>query len=75
MVLLTVGGIALPALVIAWAVKRWLDAVSWPVVALMLGLALAFTARGVFTPDMPVPLDEVVRGYPYRGHGDVHSPD
>lgn len=74
MVLLTAGGIVLPALVIAWAVRRWLDPVSWPVVALMLGLALAFTARGVFTPDMPVPLDEVVRGYPYRGLvGEVRS--
>jgi len=40
----------------------------------MLGLALMFTARGVFTPDMPVPLDEVVRGYPYRGLvGEVRS--
>ena len=66
-ILLTLAGVVLPALLIAVVVRRWLEPVPWRYIALMLALALAFTARGVFTLDMPVPLDEVVRGYPYRG--------
>lgn len=73
-VVLTVLGIAVPALVVALAVRRWLEPVPWRIVLLSLGLVFAFTARGVFTKDMPVPLDEVVRGYPYRGlFGDVKA--
>ena len=73
-VLLTVAGVAVPSLLVALAVRRWLESVSWRIVFLLLAMTFAFIARGVFTPDMPVPLDEVVRGYPYRGlFGEVQS--
>jgi len=64
---LTLAGVVLPSLLAALAVRRWLERVPWRIVALLLALAVLFIARGVFTRDMPVPLDEVVRGYPYRG--------
>jgi hypothetical protein len=71
---LTFAGVVLPSLLIALAVRRWFDRVSWRMVFLLLALSLLFIARGVFTPDMPVPLDEVVRGYPYRGlFGEVQA--
>jgi hypothetical protein len=65
--LVTLAGIVLPSLVIAVAVRRWFDRVDWRTVALLLALAVAFIGRGVFTRDMPLPLDEVMRGYPYHG--------
>ncbi len=72
--LITLAGVVLPSLLITVVVRRWLERVPWRIVLLVLALVLAFIARGVFTPDMPVPLDEVVRGYPYRGlFGDVQS--
>ncbi|HEX7191515.1 MAG TPA: hypothetical protein VF381_08065 [Thermoanaerobaculia bacterium] len=64
---LTLAGVVLPSLLIALAVRKWFERVSWRMVFLLLALSLLFIARGVFTPEMPVPLDEVVRGYPYRG--------
>jgi hypothetical protein len=66
-VLLTVAGVAAPALVITLAVRRWLEPVPWRIVLVCFALTFAFTGRGVFTSGMPVPLDEVVRGYPYKG--------
>ena len=66
-VLLTIAGVAVPSIVIVAAVRRWIEPVSWRMAALLLGIVFAFTARGVFTTGMPVPLDEVMRGYPYRG--------
>ncbi len=66
-VLLTVAGIAVPSIVIVAAVRRWLEPVSWRMAALLLAIAFIFIARGVFTTGVPVPLDEVMRGYPYRG--------
>ncbi len=66
-VLLTIAGIAVPSALIVAAVRRWLDVVSWRMAALMLAVVFVFIARGVFTTGMPVPLDEVMRGYPYRG--------
>jgi membrane protein YfhO len=66
-VALTILGVAAPAALIVLAVRRWLEPVSWRIAALLLAIVFAFTARGVFTSGMPVPLDEVMRGYPYRG--------
>jgi hypothetical protein len=66
-IVLTVCGIAVPSLLLSLAIRRWIEPLRWRVIALLLGLTFAFTARGVFTADMPVPLDDVVRGYPYRG--------
>ncbi|HSP15137.1 MAG TPA: YfhO family protein [Thermoanaerobaculia bacterium] len=64
---LTILGVTVPSALIVLAVRRWFDPVSWPIAALLLAIVFAFTARGVFTSGMPVPLDEVMRGYPYRG--------
>jgi len=73
-ILLTILGIAVPSLLVSVAVRRWLDPVPWRVAALLLALVFVFLARGVFTSGMPVPLDEVVRGYPYRGiFGEVQA--
>lgn len=66
-VLLTVAGIAVPSIVIVAAVRRWIEPLSWRMAGLLLAIVFVFTARGVFTAGMPVPLDEVMRGYPYRG--------
>lgn len=66
-VVLTIAGIVLPSVVIALTVHRWLEPVPWRIVALLLAIVFLFTARGVFTTAMPVPLDEVMRGYPYKG--------
>ncbi|MGZ5475288.1 MAG: hypothetical protein ACXW29_02295, partial [Thermoanaerobaculia bacterium] len=65
--LLTIVGITLPSALIVLAVRRWLEPVTWRIAALLLLIVLAFTARGVFTSGVPLPLDEVMRGYPYRG--------
>jgi hypothetical protein len=65
--LLTLSGVAIPSLLVALAVRRWFERVSWRLCGLVLAISLTFIARGVFTPDLPVPLDEVMRGYPYRG--------
>lgn len=71
---LTLAGVVLPSLLVAVAVRRWFERVSWRMVFLLLALSLLFIARGVFTRNMPVPLDEVVRGYPYRGlFGEVQA--
>ena len=64
---LTLVGIVVPSVLAVLAVRRWLEPLSWRMAALFLAIVLAFIARGVFTRDMPVPLDEVMRGYPYRG--------
>ncbi|MEO8380999.1 MAG: hypothetical protein ABI779_15160, partial [Acidobacteriota bacterium] len=60
-------GIALPALLLAAAVRRWVTPVEWRYVFLFLALTFAFLHGAVFTSRLPVPVDEVARGYPYRG--------
>lgn len=66
-IVLTVLGIAVPSALVVLAVRRWIEPVPWKVAALLLVIVCVFIGRGVFTPDMPVPLDEVMRGYPYHG--------
>ncbi len=66
-IVLTVAGVLVPAALIVLAIRRWFEPVPWRVAALLIAIVFAFTARGVFTSGMPVPLDEVMRGYPYRG--------
>ncbi len=63
---MTLLGIALPSLLLALAVRRWVAPVSWRIIALFLGLTLAFLHGAVFTSKLPVPVDEVARGYPDR---------
>jgi hypothetical protein len=64
---MVIVGIALPSLLLAVAVRRWVTPVSWRFVLLFLGLTFAFLHGAVFTSKMPVPVDEVARGYPYKG--------
>ncbi|HVE69805.1 MAG TPA: hypothetical protein VNI54_00445 [Thermoanaerobaculia bacterium] len=60
-------GILLPSLALAFAVRRWVAPLRWRLVALFLVLTLAFLHGAVFTSKLPVPVDEVARGYPYKG--------
>jgi len=65
-------GIVLPSLLLVLAVRRWIAAVPWRVAALFVVLTLAFLGGAVFSSKLPVPVDEVARGDPWRGlFGDV----
>jgi len=64
---MVIAGILLPSLLLAWAVRRWVAPVRWSFVALFLALTFGFLHGAVFTSMLPVPVDEVARGYPYRG--------
>jgi hypothetical protein len=60
-------GILLPSLLLAYAVRRWVAPVQWRFIALFLALTFVFLHGAVFTSRLPVPVDEVARGYPYKG--------
>ncbi|HYC92362.1 MAG TPA: hypothetical protein VEO54_24345 [Thermoanaerobaculia bacterium] len=60
-------GILLPSLLLAFAVRRWVAPVQWRFIALFLALTFVFLHGAVFTSKLPVPVDEVARGYPYKG--------
>ena len=62
---MTSAGIAIPGLLLVLALRRWFGPLPWWVVAVCFALTLAFVPA--FSKDVPVPLDEVLRGYPYRG--------
>jgi hypothetical protein len=64
---MVIAGIVLPSLLLAWAVRRWIAPVPWGFIALFLALTLGFLHGAVFTSRLPVPVDEVARGYPYKG--------
>ncbi len=64
---LTFAGIVLPSLLVIAAVRRWIAPLSWRIAFLLLLLTLAFLHGAVFSTRLPVPVDEVARGYPYRG--------
>jgi len=63
----TLVAILLPALAIAAAVRRWYGPLPWSVVVLALALTLGFLGGAVLGKQLPVPVDEVMRGDPYRG--------
>lgn len=72
--LLTLLGIGVPGLLLVAVIRRWFEPVSWRLAAMLLAIVLASLHLAVFTSAMPLALDEVVRGYPYRGiFGDVVS--
>jgi len=72
--MLTLLGIVAPSLLLVLAVRRWIAAVPWKIAALFLALTLGFLHGAVFTSNLPVPVDEVARGYPWRGlFGDVQA--
>jgi hypothetical protein len=65
-------GILLPAALLVVSVRRWFAPVPWPIALLLMAMTLAFLHGAVFTSKLPVPVDEVARGYPWRGlFGDV----
>lgn len=64
---LTLLGIIAPSLVLVAALRRWIAPVPWSIVWLFIALTLAFQHGAVFTSQLPVPVDEVARGYPGRG--------
>ena len=65
-------GILLPAALLVAAVRRWIAPVPWRIALLLMAMTLAFLHGAVFTSKLPVPVDEVARGYPWRGlFGDV----
>lgn len=67
-------GIAVPALVLTAALRRWYGPLPWRAALLAFVLTLAFLNVAAFTTRVPVPLDEVMRGYPFRGiHGVTES--
>lgn len=66
-ILATLAGIVLPALVVAMAVRRWFAELPWRFPLLFLGMTLLYLHGAVFTSDLPVPVDEVARGYPFKG--------
>ncbi|MEA2338265.1 MAG: hypothetical protein QOE82_2272, partial [Thermoanaerobaculia bacterium] len=72
MIALLLLGIFLPSALLAAAVRRWIAPLPWWIALLFLVMTLAFLHGAVFTSKLPVPVDEVARGYPWRGvFGDV----
>jgi hypothetical protein len=64
---LIVLGILLPALAISLALRRWFAPLPWRVIALALALTFGFLHGALLPSRLPVPVDEVMRGDPYRG--------
>lgn len=72
MIALLLLGIIIPACLLVAAMRRWIAPVPWRIALLFLLMTLAFLHGAVFTSKLPVPVDEVARGYPWRGlFGDV----
>jgi hypothetical protein len=62
-------GIVVPALLLGAFLRR---EVPWKMTLLFIALTLVFLHGAVFSSKLPVPVDEVARGYPWRGvFGDV----
>lgn len=60
-------GIAAPALVMVAVIHRWVERIDWKTVSFSLALALVAIGPSVYREVLPVPVDEVARGFPYRG--------
>lgn len=72
MIVLLLLGIVLPAVLLVASVRRWIAPVPWTIALLLMALTLVFLQGAVFSSRLPVPVDEVARGYPWRGlFGDV----
>jgi len=70
----TLLGIVVPSLLLVIVLRRWITTVPWRIALLFLVLTLGFLQGAVFTSKLPVPVDEVARGYPYRGvFGEVEA--
>ena len=60
-------GVMLPALALAFVVHRWVEGLDWKTVATAPGISLVALGPSVYRETLPVPVDAVARGYPYRG--------
>lgn len=63
---------AIPGLLLVLVLRRWFGPLPWTIVAISFALTAAFVP--LFSSKVPVPLDEVMRGYPYRGVVGAVSP-
>jgi hypothetical protein len=71
-IVLLLLGIVFPAVLLVACVRRWIAPVPWTIALLLMTLTLVFLHGAVFSSRLPVPVDEVARGYPWRGlFGDV----
>src|SRR6266851_1229011 len=71
-IVLLLLGIVLPAVLLVACVRRWIVPVPWTIALPLMTLTLVFLHGAVFSSRLPVPVDEVARGYPWRGlFGDV----
>ncbi|HVT46134.1 MAG TPA: YfhO family protein [Thermoanaerobaculia bacterium] len=71
--ILVVTAIVAGAMLLTAALRRWIEPVPWRIAYLLLAVTLGFLGGDLWLSHLPVPLDEVMRGYPYRGvAGEVH---
>ncbi|HVT03351.1 MAG TPA: YfhO family protein [Thermoanaerobaculia bacterium] len=66
-ILLTILGILLPCAAMFFVLNRWFAPVPARVAASIIGLVFLFLHGAIFTSRVPLPLDEVARGFPYAG--------
>lgn len=64
--MMSIVAIVAGSMAIAWLARR-LEVVRWMTVGALLGMTLLAMAPTLLSGDIPVPLDEVARGYPWRG--------
>ncbi len=72
MIAVVLLGIIVPAALLVAAVHHWIAPMPWRIAVLFLVMTLAFLHGAVFSTKLPVPVDEVARGYPWHGlFGDI----
>lgn len=64
---LALAGIAIPSLVLLLVLRRLEISIEPRIAAQFLAIAIAFVGPGLLPDRITVPVDEVARGYPYRG--------
>ncbi|MCM2315311.1 MAG: YfhO family protein [Thermoanaerobaculia bacterium] len=64
---LALAGIAVPALVLFLVLRRLEISIEPRIAAQFLAISVAFVGPGLLPDRITVPVDEVARGYPYRG--------
>jgi hypothetical protein len=58
---------SLPAGAIIWAVRRYLAPLPTRIIIVSIVVSLTLVANGFVPGRLPLPVDEVARGYPFRG--------
>ena len=64
---LALAGIAIPSLVLLLVLRRLEISIEPRIAAQFLAISIAFVGPGLLPDRITVPVDEVARGYPYRG--------